>query len=99
MMRAVERGGNRQELHERLREHSHDASYEIRVNGKENDLADRLANDPMFNVTREEIEEFLVPELYVGRAPEQTEEFLNEFIKPILEANKELLGEKAELSV
>lgn len=99
MMRATERGGDRQELHEHLREHSHAASYEIRVNGKENDLADRIAGDPMFGVTREEIEEFLVPELYIGRAPEQTEEFLNEFIKPILEANKDLLGEKAELSV
>ena len=99
MMRAVERGGNRQELHEHLRKHSHAASYEIRVNGKENDLADRIAADPMFNVTREEIEEFLVPELYVGRAPEQTEEFLKEFIDPILEANKDILGEKAELSV
>ncbi|MDE6728528.1 MAG: adenylosuccinate lyase [Oscillospiraceae bacterium] len=99
MMRAAERGGDRQELHEHLREHSHAASYEIRVNGKENDLADRIAADPMFNVTREEIEEFLVPEMYVGRAPEQTEEFLNEFIRPILEANKDILGEKAELSV
>ncbi len=99
MMRAVERGGNRQELHEHLRVHSHDASYEIRVNGKENDLADRIAADPIFGVSREEIDEFLVPELYVGCAPEQVTEFLNELIDPILEANKDILGETAELSV
>ena len=99
MMRAVERGGNRQELHERLREHSQACSYEIRVNGKENDLADRIANDPAFGVTRGEIEELLKPELYTGCAEEQTETFLNELIKPILEQNKDILGEKAELSV
>ncbi len=99
MMKAVEeKGGNRQELHELLRTHSHAATLKVKQGG-ECDLADRIAADPAFNITKEEIEEMLIPEKYVGRAPEQTTEFLNDFIKPVLEANKELLGEKAELSV
>lgn len=98
MMRAVENGGNRQELHELLRTHSHAAAKQVKMGG-ENDLVDRIAADPAFKITKQEIEAVLVPENYVGRAPEQTEEFLNEFIKPVLEANKELLGEHVELSV
>ena len=98
MMRAVENGGNRQELHEELRRHSHAAAALVREGG-ENDLPERIANDPAFKITEEEIKALLIPENYVGRAPEQTEEFLAEFIKPLLERNKELLGEKAELSV
>ena len=98
MMRAVENGGNRQELHEELRQHSPAAAAKVREGG-ENDLPERIANDPAFKITKEEIEALLIPENYVGRAPEQTEEFLAEFIKPLLEKNKELLGEKAELSV
>ena len=101
MMRAVENGGDRQELHEQLRKHSH-AAAEVMREGGECDLPSRIANDELFkkfNITEDEINELLKPELYVGRAPEQTEEFLNECIKPLLEKNKELLGEKAELSV
>jgi len=98
MMRAVENGGNRQELHERLRQHSQAAAQQVREGG-ENDLPDRIAGDPAFKITKEEIEGLLIPENYVGRAPEQTEEFLAEFVVPLLEKNKELLGEKAELSV
>ncbi len=98
MMRAVENGGNRQELHELLRTHSHAAAKQVKMGG-ENDLVDRIAADPAFKITKEEIEAVLIPENYVGRAPEQTEEYLAEFIKPVLEANKELLGEHVELSV
>ncbi len=98
MMRAVENGGNRQELHELLRTHSHAAAKKVKEGG-DNDLVDRIAADPAFKITKDEIEKLLVPENYVGRAPEQTEEFLKEFIDPILEENKALLGEKAELSV
>lgn len=98
MMRAVENGGNRQELHELLRTHSHAAAKQVKEGG-ENDLAERIASDTAFRISKEEIESMLIPENYVGRAPEQTEEFLEEFIRPVLEANKELLGEKAELSV
>ena len=98
MMRAVENGGNRQELHELLRTHSHAAAKQVREGG-ENDLAQRIAADSAFNITIDEINEMLVPENYVGRAPEQTEEYLNEFVKPVLDANRTLLGEKAELNV
>ncbi len=98
MMRAAENGGNRQKLHEQLRVHSHAAAKQVKEGG-ENDLADRIANDPEFHITREEIEAMLVPENYVGRAPEQVTEFLEEYIMPVLNENKDLLGEKAELSV
>ncbi|MDE7362762.1 MAG: adenylosuccinate lyase [Oscillospiraceae bacterium] len=98
MMRAVENGGNRQELHERLRVHSQAAALLIKQGG-ECDLPERIAGDSAFKVTKDEIEELLVPDLYVGCAPEQTEEFLAALVKPLLEKNKELLGEKAELSV
>ncbi len=98
MMRAVENGGNRQELHELLRTHSHAAAKQVKMGG-ENDLVDRIAADPAFKITKAEIEAVLVPENYVGRAPEQTGEFLAEFIKPVLEANKDMLGEHVELSV
>lgn len=98
MMRAVENGGNRQELHEKLRVHSQAAALVIKQGG-ECDLPQRIAGDSAFRITEQEIEELLKPELYVGRAPEQTTEFLSEFINPILEENKGDLGEKAELSV
>ena len=98
MMKAVEKGGNRQELHELLRTHSHAATKKVKEGG-DNDLAELIANDPAFNITRAEIEEMLIPENYVGRAPEQTAEFLAEFIQPVLDENSAMLGEKAELSV
>ncbi len=98
MMRAAENGGNRQKLHEQLRVHSQAAAKKVKLGG-ENDLADRIAADPEFHITREEIDKMLVPENYVGRAPEQVTEFLKEYIMPLLDENKDLLGEKAELSV
>lgn len=98
MMKVVENGGNRQQLHEELRTHSQACAQKMREGG-ENDLVDRIAADPMFNITREEIEAVLRPELYVGRAPEQVEEYIRDFIQPILDENRDMLGEKAELSV
>ena len=76
MMEAVKRGGNRQELHEALREHSHAAARKVKLEGGRNDLIERIAADPLFPLTREEIEAQMAPELYVGRAPGQVEEFL-----------------------
>ncbi len=99
MMDAVKRGGDRQELHERIREHSMAAGAVVKQEGKENDLVDRIAGDPAFGMTKEEIEAILEPKNFVGRAPEQTEEFINEVVKPVLEANKELLGMAAEITV
>lgn len=99
MMQAVKKGGDRQELHEKIRQHSMAAGKIIKEEGGENDLVDRIAADPMFMITKEEIEATLQPEHFTGRSAEQVEEFLSEFIRPVLEKNKDVLGEKAELSV
>lgn len=99
MMRAVELGGNRQELHEALREHSLAAADIVKKEGGENDLVDRIASDPRFKISKEQIMSVLKPENYIGRCPEQVESFLSRCVAPVLEANKSLLGEKAELSV
>ena len=99
MMRAVEKGGNRQELHEALRKHSIAAAKVVKEEGGENDLVKRIAADPMFMITEDEIMSVLKPAHYTGRAPEQVEEFLKEYVWPVLEQNKALLGEHVELSV
>jgi adenylosuccinate lyase len=84
MMRAAKRGGDRQALHERVRVHSVEAGRRIKGEGLPNDLLDRIAADPAFGVTREELEDDLRPELYVGRAPQQVDEFLEEWVDPVL---------------
>ncbi len=99
MMRAVEKGGDRQELHEALRRHSISAAAVVKEQGGENDLVKRIAADPVFKITEEEIMSVLKPENYTGRAPQQVQEFLDETVFPVLEKNKALLGEKVELSV
>lgn len=85
MMMSVKKGGNRQELHELLREHSHAAARKVRLEGGKNDLIDRIAADPAFPVTKEEIEAELDPKLYTGRAPSQTVAFVNDVAKPVIE--------------
>jgi adenylosuccinate lyase len=99
MMSAVKRGGDRQQLHEKLREHSVAAAKRVKEADGVNDLILRIAADPAFGMSEADIRKELTPEHYVGRAPEQTEKYLQSVIRPILEANKVLLGEKAELSV
>ena len=99
MMDAVKKGGNRQELHEKLRVHSQAAARVVKEEGGKNDLVERIAADPAFMVTREEIEAILQPEKFIGRSKEQVEEYLADIIMPLLQENKELLGEKQELSV
>ena len=99
MMDAVMKGGNRQELHEKIRQHSIAAGKVIKEEGGENDLVDRIAADPDFMTTKEEIEAKLIPENYTGRSASQVTAFLDRCIKPVLEKNKDVLGEKAELSV
>jgi adenylosuccinate lyase len=84
MLRAARRGGDRQELHERVRRHSVAAGARIKQQGLPNDLLDRLAGDPAFGVERAELEEALRPELYIGRAPEQVDAFLEEWVDPVL---------------
>ena len=99
MMDAVKKGGNRQELHEKLRVHSQAAARVVKEEGGKNDLVERIAADPAFMVPREEIEAILQPEKFIGRSKEQVEEYLADIITPLLQENKELLGEKQELSV
>ena len=99
MMDAVKAGGDRQELHERIRVHSMAAGKVVKEEGKPNDLLDRIAADPAFNVTREDLDRVMKPEHYVGRAPQQTEEYLRDVIRPILDENKGLLGAEAEINV
>ena len=84
MMEAVRRGGNRQELHEALRQHSHAAARKVKLEGGANDLIDRIVADPLFPLSREEIDEQMAPEKYVGRAPSQVTEFLRSEIAPLL---------------
>ena len=84
MMDAVKKGGNRQELHERIRIHSLEAAKVVKVEGKENDLVDRIAADEAFGVTKEEILAVLKPELYIGCSPIQVEEFLEETVRPAI---------------
>lgn len=99
MMDAVKKGGDRQELHEKIRIHSMEAAKAIKIEGLPNDLLDRIANDPAFMTTKEDIQKLMEPSNFVGRAPEQTKEFLDECIQPLLEKNKSSLGIKVEINV
>ncbi len=99
MMTAVKKGGDRQELHEKLRVHSIAAAKVVKEEGKENDLIDRICNDKSFNLTKEEITAVLKPINFVGRSVQQVEEFISEYITPIRNENADILNEKAELSV
>ena len=99
MMDAVKLGGNRQELHERIRELSMEAGRRVKVEGKENNLLELIAADPAFHMTLEELQQTMEPSRYVGRSKEQVESFLQNVVYPILEENKALLGIKAEISV
>ena len=99
MMDAVKRGGDRQELHEKIREHSMAASQVIKRDGGENDLLERIAGDPAFGVTLEELEALLLPEKYVGRAPKQTEDFLNETVAAALAPYEAMETETAEINI
>lgn len=99
MMDAVKKGGDRQELHERIRVHSMAAGRTVKIEGNENNLAELIANDPAFGLTLDEINAVMKPENFVGRAPQQVEDFLNDFVKPALEKNKDLLGVEVEINV
>ena len=99
MMDAVKAGGDRQELHERIRELSMEAGRTVKVEGKDNNLLELIAADPAFNLTLEELEKTMEPSRYVGRAKEQTEVFLAKTVQPVLDAHKELLGVTAEINV
>ncbi|MEG1153054.1 MAG: adenylosuccinate lyase [Ruthenibacterium sp.] len=99
MMSAVKKGGDRQELHEKLRVHSIAAAKVVKEEGGKNDLIERVCADAAFGLKREELEAILKPEDFTGRAAEQVDDFLAACITPLLRENKDILGEKAELSV
>ena len=99
MMDAVKAGGDRQELHERIRELSMIAGKNVKELGEDNNLLDLIANDPMFNLSKEELEESMKPEKYIGRSSVQVEDFIKRNIKPILDEYKDILGLKADINV
>lgn len=99
MMDAVKKGGDRQELHEKIRELSMEAGRRVKAEGKDNNLLELIAQEPMFMTTAEELAETMDPSKYIGCAPAQVESFLKDVIEPVLEENKELLGVKAEINV
>ncbi len=99
MMDAVKKGGDRQALHEKLRKYAMEAGAKVKKEGEENDLIERVVNDPDFKINMEEMDAILKPESFTGRSEQQVEEFVRDCVKPVLDKNADLLGEKAELSV
>lgn len=99
MMECVKAGKDRQEVHERIRELSQEAGANVKVNGGENDLLDRIRKDPMFEAAHDKLEEILEPKKFVGRAPHQTEEFIKNEIDPILDRHRAILGATGEVRV
>ena len=99
LMDAVKRGGDRQDLHEVIRQYSMQAGYNVKVEGKDNNLLELIAADERFGITLDELKSLMKPELYVGRAPEQVTDFLTEDVSPVIEKNKELLGVEVEINV
>ena len=99
MMDAVKAGGDRQELHERIRELSMEAGKHVKAEGKDNDLLELIAADPAFNLKLEDLQKTMDPHRYVGRSPQQVTDFLKECVAPVLEEYRDQLGEKAEINV
>ena len=99
MMQAVKNGGDRQELHERIRVHSMEAGKLVKEEGLPNDLLRRISDDPAFNLTAGQLEALMDPALYIGCASLQTEEFIRDMVDPVLAANKHLLGMKGDVHV
>lgn len=97
MMDAVKKGGNRQELHEKIRQYSMEAGKKVKEQGLDNDLCERILSDPMFMITKEEMNKIMNPENFIGRSPQQVEEFVAEYVKPILDANRDILNETFEM--
>ncbi len=99
LMDAVKAGGDRQELHEKIRSHSMDAGKRVKEEGAANDLLERIAADPAFGMTMDQLQSLMKPENFIGCAKEQTEEYLEKVVRPLIEKNKESLGLSAEINV
>ena len=99
MMDAVKKVGDRQELHEKIRKYSMIAGARVKQEGLDNNLCELILADPAFMITREEMDNILRPENFIGRCPQQVDEFIAECVKPILDANKDILNETAEINV
>ena len=99
MMDAVKKGGDRQELHEKIRKYSMIAGARVKQEGLDNNLCELILADPAFMITKEEMDNILRPENFIGRCPQQVDEFIAECVKPILDANKDILNETAEINV
>ncbi len=99
LMYCVEKGGDRQVLHEAIRRHSVDAAKEVKLNGKDNDVLDRIVNDKTFGLTKDELEKVLSDFSFTGCAESQTQSFIDNIVQPILNENKEYLGIKSEIKV
>ena len=99
MMDAVKAGGDRQELHERIRELSMEAGRNVKEKGLDNNLLELIAQDAAFNLTLEDLQKTMDPTKYVGRSKEQVDAFLKNVVNPMLEENKNILGMKAEINV
>ena len=99
MMDAVKAGGDRQELHEKIRVHSMAAGSVVKNEGKENDLLERIAADESFGLSLDQLKARMKPAEYVGRAPGQTREFVRDYLNPIFEENKDILGRQAQINV
>ena len=99
IMEAVKKGGDRQELHERIRIHSMKAGIQVKELGKTNDLLERIAGDPIFGLTLEDVKRLMTPEDYIGRSAQQVEEFTDKYIKPVIEENRLVIGGEVDLKV
>ena len=98
MMDAVQKGGNRQELHEKIRELSMIAGKRVKQDGLDNNLCELILAEPMFNMTKQELDAIMKPENFIGRCPQQVEEFISNCVQPVLEANG-VSDDKAEINV
>jgi len=99
LMEAVKRGGDRQDLHEKIRRYSMEAGRNVKEFGKENNLIELISNDPSFKLSKEEIEAILDPKKFVGRAPSQVQEYYDEYVKPILEKYKDELNFESQVDI
>jgi adenylosuccinate lyase len=99
IMEAVKKGGDRQALHEAIRVHSMEAGAKVKVEGLENDLIDRIVNDPIFKLTKEDLSDLMTPAAYIGRCPEQVDYFIEHFVTPIRNQHADALNKNVTLRV